>query len=132
MAGFGVDVLDPAVTPRRIAVLLDRLPPHARRLGEPWSIEAELLALVVDHLANLTWITARAHGAKVARPRPMPRPARRPVIAEPARPAVPETRPGMRGDGTVKTGSWGDAIAMLAGMPGVTCGPRWRVIPTPV
>ena len=76
---YGVDVLDPAVSTRRVAVLLERLPPYARRPGEHWSTEAELLALVSDQLAQLTWVTLRAAGAKNAtRPRPLPRPGPRP------------------------------------------------------
>jgi hypothetical protein len=124
MAGFGVDVLDPAVTPRRIAVLIDRVPPHARRGGEWWSVEAELLALLVDHVANLTWITARAAGAKnVPRPRPMARPG--PVPRMGSRRNDPLTpggqTPGGRGitEGGVKTASWADAIAVLGAIPGV-------------
>ena len=69
MAGYGVDVLDPAVTPRRVAVLVERLPPFARGPGEEWSTEADLLALLIDHVANLTWITLRAHGSKAGRGR---------------------------------------------------------------
>jgi hypothetical protein len=116
MAGFGVDVLDPAVSTRRVAVLLDRLPPHARRAGQQWSTEAELLAVMVDHLAALTWVTMRAHGAKnVPKPRPIPRPpqaggaAPRPAQRDPA-PAQP---------GAAKASSWAEAGAMLGGMPGV-------------
>ena len=116
MAGFGVDVLDPAVSTRRVAVLLDRLPPHARRNGQQWSTEAELLAVLVDHLAALTWVTMRAHGAKnVAKPRPIPRPPQ-PGGAAP-RPAQPT--PGPAKPGAAKTSSWADAAAMLGEMPGV-------------
>jgi hypothetical protein len=116
MAGFGVDVLDPAVSTRRVAVLIDRLPPHARRGGQQWSTEAELLAVLIDHLAALTWVTMRAHGAKnVPRPRPIPRPPQ-PGGAAP-RPAQPT--PGPAKPGATKTSSWADAAAMLGGMPGV-------------
>ena len=84
---YGVDVLDPAVSTRRVAVLLERLPPYARRPGEHWSTEAELLAVLADELAQLTWVTLRAHGAKGAtRPRPMPRPGQ---MRAPARPPAP-------------------------------------------
>jgi hypothetical protein len=120
---YGVDVLDPAVSTRRVAVLLERLPPYARRPGEHWSTEAELLAVVADQLAQLTWVTLRAAGARnVARPRPIPRPGdrtnRRGPTSElggPARgqAAAPETA------GQGKAGTWADAIRMLAGTPGM-------------
>jgi hypothetical protein len=116
MAGFGVDVLDPAVSTRRVAVLLDRLPPAARRAGRQWSTEAELLAVLVDHMAALTWVTMRAHGAKnVPRPKPIPRPPE-PGGAAP-RPA--QRDPGPAKPGAAKTSSWADAAAQLAGMAGV-------------
>jgi len=116
MAAYGIDCLDPAVTPRRVAVLLSNLPPSARGGGDPWSTEAELLALLVDHVAALTWITMRAHGAKRARkPSPLPRPPRR---------GVPASAPSARapGPGEVKAGSWADAAALLAGIPGMKSG----------
>jgi|HubBroStandDraft_3_1064219.scaffolds.fasta_scaffold11866_2 hypothetical protein len=116
MAGFGVDVLDPAVSTRRVAVLLDRLPPAARRGGQQWSTEAELLAVVADHLAALTWVTMRAHGAKnVPKPRPMPRPPQPGGAAPPAA----QPTPGPSQPGAAKASSWADAAAMLGGMPGV-------------
>jgi hypothetical protein len=120
MEVYGVDVLDPAVSTRRVAVLLDRLPPYARRPGEQWSTEAELLAVRADRVGELTWVTLRAHGAKnAARPRPLPRPGIRAQSARnsagPARgqAAAPETA------GQGKTGTWADAIAALAGTPGM-------------
>ena len=92
---YGVDVLDPAVSTRRVAVLLERLPPYARRFGEAWSTEAELLAVVSDQLAQLTWVTLRAAGAKNAtRPRPLPRPGGRP--ARPPRPKPQASGPPLR------------------------------------
>jgi hypothetical protein len=110
MGAFGVDTLDPAVSTRRVWVLLQRLPPGWLRNGEPWSTEAELLALLIDHVAALTWVTMRAHGAKRAqRPRPIPRPGSR------HRPA-PEARAEA---GEVKHASWADAAAALAGMTGM-------------
>jgi hypothetical protein len=116
MAGFGVDVLDPRVSTRRVGVLLDRLPPAARRGGEQWSTEAELLAVLVDHLAALTWVTMRAHGAKnVPKPRPIPRPPQ-PGAAAP-RPAPSPPAPAQ--PGAAKASSWADAAQQLAGMPGV-------------
>jgi len=107
---YGVDVLDPRTSTRRVAVLLDRLPPEARRFGELWSTEAELLAALVDHVAGLTWVTMRAHGAKnVPKPRPIQRPGR----------AIPAARSAPRSAGERQAGTWGDAVAQLAGMPGV-------------
>ena len=53
MAAYGIDSLDPAVTPRRVAVLLRHLPPWARGGGEAWTTESELLALVADRLSIL-------------------------------------------------------------------------------
>jgi len=107
---YGVDVLDPRTSTRRVAVLLDRLPPEARRIGELWSTEAELLAALVDHVAGLTWVTMKAHGAKnVPKPRPVPRPGR----------AIPAARSAPRSAGDRQAGTWGDAVAQLAGMPGV-------------
>jgi hypothetical protein len=109
---YGVDVLDPAVSTRRVAVLLDRLPPYALRPGEPWSTEADLLALLIDQVAALTWITMKAHGAKNA---PRPRPVPRPRGAQYARNAEVAPEAGEAG----KAGSWADAAAMLGAMPGV-------------
>lgn len=117
MAGYGLDVRDPAaVSPRRLAVLLDHLPPSARRPGQQWSTEAELLAVVIDHLAQLTWVTAKAAGAKnLARPTPVRRPGDR-YAAPPPRPAEPgRAAP----PGSVKAGTWAEAVAVLAGLPGV-------------
>jgi hypothetical protein len=117
MEVYGVDVLDPAVSTRRVAVLLERLPPYARRPGEHWSTEAELLAVVADQLAQLTWVTLRAAGAKNAtRPRPIPRPADRTKRRGPAsEPRGPVPVPAAEG----KAGTWADAIAALAGTPGM-------------
>jgi hypothetical protein len=124
LAAFGVDVLDPRTSLRRVHVLLERLPPHARRGGEQWSTEAELLAGLTDHVAFLTFVTLRAHGAKSAK---RPKPVRRP----PLRAAAPEavrrdanrvTRkalPPAKADAPVKTSSWGAAIAQIAGSEGV-------------
>jgi hypothetical protein len=118
MAAYGVDVLDPATTPRRLMVLAEYLPPWARAPGEQWSIEAELLAVLVDSVAQLTWITARASGAKnVRRPKPLPRPARRAV-----RPSTASSGPRAAAsgpDGPAKAASWLDAAAQLAAIPGV-------------
>ena len=75
MGAYGVDVLDPAVSTRRVWGALQHLPPGALRGGEAWSTESELLAVLIDHVAALTWVTMRAHGAKSAK-RPTPVPAR--------------------------------------------------------
>jgi hypothetical protein len=83
-AAYGLDVLDPDVSPRRVWALSQRLPPWARRPGEDWSVESELLALVVDSLADLTWLVSQLGGAKSARPRPLPRPRSRAAAREPA------------------------------------------------
>ena len=115
---YGVDVLDPSVSTRRVAVLLERLPPYARRPGEHWSTEAELLAVLADQLAELTWVTLRAAGAKGApRPRPLPRPAPARILAPQAAPQAPAAAapPGS----PVKAGSWAEAAAMLGGMRGM-------------
>ena len=84
-AAYGVSVADPALTPRRLWVLLNHLPPAFRRPGEHWSAEAELLAGLIEHVALLTWITLRANGDKAtARPRPIARPPRRGAAARAA------------------------------------------------
>ena len=118
LAAYGVDTLDPRVSTRRVHVLLERLPPHARRGGEAWSIESELLAGVVDHLAMLTYVTQRAHGAKGAtKPKPVKRPRQR-AINDGGQAAAPNAaRPVTPQNG--KAGSWIEAGAALAGIPGV-------------
>jgi hypothetical protein len=121
MAAYGVDVLDPRVTPRRLAVLVDRLPPWARRGGEAWSTEAELLAMLVDRVAELTWVTARLGGAKSARqPRPIPRPPDPARMASMARLGPPRAglAPGAPGE-PEGPGGWDRAARELALIPGV-------------
>jgi hypothetical protein len=118
LAAYGVDVLDPAVSTRRVAVLLERLPPYARRFGEQWSTEAELLAVLADHLAALTWVTMRAHGAKnVPKPRPLPRPGLRDTHNANRVTRDVSVRQPLSSD--ANAGSWADAARQLAGMPGV-------------
>jgi hypothetical protein len=114
LAAYGVDVLDPRTTARRIRVLADRMPPHARMGGDQWSTESYLLAALVDHVANLTFITLKANGAKSAtKPKPVPRPGRLPGGAPPtASPAPPAAGP-------AKTASWADAAVQLAAVRGV-------------
>jgi hypothetical protein len=114
LAAYGVDVLDPGVSTRRVHVLLERLPPGVRRPGELWSTEAELLAALIDSVALLTWVTLRAHGAKVGRPRPLPRPH-----AQSARNPAPQASRPPPGDGERKAGTWMDAAAMLGAIPGM-------------
>lgn len=123
LAAYRVDVTDPAITARRLRILVDRLPPTARVGGEDWSVESHLLALLVDHIAQLTYVTVRQAGSKTTRPKPLPRPKRAPARGpgpgpEPARPAE---RAAVATDakGRRKTSSWADAIMQLAGMPGV-------------
>jgi hypothetical protein len=114
LAAYGIDVLDPQVTTRRIHVLLERLPPWSRLPGEHWSVEAELLAAVIDHLAQLTYVTLKAAGAKsVQRPTPVTRPRRR--ISGPQEPAERIEQSYAPG----KAESWGDAVKRLSVMPGV-------------
>lgn len=114
MCAYGLDVLSPQLSLRRLWLLAHRLPSWARTLGEPWGTEADLLALVVDHLAQLTWVTLKAAGAKsVSRPRPLPRPS----DARARRAALSATRTAPRGSGS--GGSWADAFAQLAQIPGV-------------
>lgn len=113
MATYGVDCLDPRVSLRRVHVLLDNLPPQARRPGEQWSTEAELLALLIDHVAQLTWVTMRAAGSKgTSRPQPIRRPDRR-AVPRPA-PRAPD-----EGSGLVKAPTWAAAAQELRAIPGV-------------
>jgi len=114
---YGVDVLDPDVSLRRVHVLLQRLPPHARRAGEQWSIESELLAGLIDHVAQLTWVTLRANGAKSAkRPQPVPRPSDRDRRRR--RPPVTAQADSLA-SAPAKTSSWFAAAKQLAVIPGV-------------
>jgi len=105
MCAYGIDVLDPKVSTRRVHVLLERLPPAARRGGEHWSVEAELLASLIDHVAQLTYVTLKAHGAKSP---PKPTPVKRP----PPRGQLPP-------EPSSRAGSWAEGITALAAMPGV-------------
>lgn len=111
LAAYGVDVLDPHVSARRVWTLLERMPPTAREQGEIWSAEAHLLALLIDHVANLTYVTMKAAGAQsVSRPRPITRPGNaRELRAEP-----PERSTAPRG-----APSWAAAARDLAKIPGV-------------
>lgn len=105
LAAYGIDILEPRVTLRRIWTLARRLPPGAwpdHRDPMHWTIEAHLLASVLDALAGLTYVTVKAAGGKPSRPKPWPRPKRRRELA----PAD-----GKRG------GTWADvARALVAGV----------------
>jgi hypothetical protein len=119
----GLDVRDPAVSLRRVWVLLERLPPPGRQAGAPWSVEAELLALLADRVAELTYVTVKAAGGKAAKPKPLPRPPTPPGLATPAdqRPRQgisPPPGPGPQ-DGAQRAGGWLAAAQQLAAIPGV-------------
>ena len=115
---YGVDVLEPTTTLRRVWVLSQRLPPGAvpdENVSGPaaWSMEAHLLATVADQLAYLTYVTARAAGAKsVKRPKPMPRPKAR---RSPPSPAPAAANGNAR---KVKWNQLGDALTGVDGMVG--------------
>lgn len=118
LAAYGIDVLSPAVSTRRVHVLLERLPPHARRGGERWSVEAELLASLIDNVAMLTWVTMRANGAKnVAKPKPVTRPQRAALGGGRPAPGGPPARSTQ--DGPVKAATWMEAAMALVQVPGV-------------
>jgi len=77
LATYGVDVLDPAVSLRRVHVLATRLPSGSLpAMDSPaaWSTEAHLMARLNDAIDLLIWVTLRVHNSKVQRPKPMPRP----------------------------------------------------------
>ncbi|HEX4399682.1 MAG TPA: hypothetical protein VH136_18730 [Trebonia sp.] len=120
LAAYGVDVLDPGTSLRRVHVLLERLPPHARRGGEQWSTEAELMASLIDHVAVLTYVTLKANGANASKPKPVERPPMRRRPQPKARAPRPRRPLGKeQHDGDEQTGSWADAIEAIAGSPGV-------------
>jgi hypothetical protein len=115
LAAYGIDVLDPEVSTRRVHVLLERLPPAARRGGEHWSTEAELLASLIDHVAQLTYVTLKAAGAKtVTKPTPVKRPPSRGQAVAP-RPANYSSSP----DAPAKASSWGEGLGALSQVQGV-------------
>jgi len=105
LAHYGVDPLDPAVTPRRMWVLLTNLPAGsiAGDHAGSWSIEAHLLASVLDALNQLTWVqVAKASKSKPKRPK---------LTRRPGQPV--QQRRGMR---------LAELADALAGKPGVTDG----------
>jgi hypothetical protein len=116
----GLDVRDPRLDLRRFSVLLDYLPPSGRVGGDAWSVEADLLAVVADRLAELTWVTMRAHGAKVARPKPLrrPPPARHRARQAPGHTTTPGPPPAAHRDAQGRAG-WLAAAEQLAVIPGV-------------
>lgn len=89
LAVYGIDTLAPGLTPRRLKVLLDRLPPGAApTLESPmaWSAEAHLLASVLDAIRELTWVqVAKASKRRPKPPRPTQRPGPRRKIRVSAR-----------------------------------------------
>jgi hypothetical protein len=90
LSHYGVDVLDPRVSPRRIHSLRRRLPAGTSPDPESelsWSTEAYLMATVIDQMSALIYVTLKANGAKTAqKPVPVPRPKPRP------RPPIPRPR----------------------------------------
>jgi len=110
LGAYGIDTLDPKVSMRRVFVLLERMPPAARRVGEVWSDESELLALLIDHVAELTWVTARAAGSTQPRPHPLHRPPRRLRQPHPGT-GLAQLEP--------QKVSLAEAMAQLAGMDGM-------------
>ncbi len=88
LAVYGVDVLDPNVSLRRVHVLVSRLPAGSLPWADnamAWSAEAHLLARLNDAIDLLTWVTARAAGSKASRPKPLRRPG---AGKPPARPKL--------------------------------------------
>jgi hypothetical protein len=110
LSTFGVDVLDPGVSLRRVHVLVRRLPPGSLTAVESpaaWSTEAHLLARLNEATDLLTWVLLRVNGSKARKPKPLPRPG----VAEARRPA---DAPKMQ---------WGALAGALAGA-GVTSNGR--------
>jgi hypothetical protein len=121
---YHLDARDPALSLRRFRVLLENLPPSAVRPGQEWSTEAELLAVLIDHVAELTYVTVKAAGGKGTRPKPIPRPqpagARQTAgNGHAAGQPVREHRGGREPAGARKTGSWMEAAEWLMGLRGV-------------
>jgi hypothetical protein len=89
LSTYGVDTLSPTVTPRRLWVLLQRLPPGAwpdSAAEASWSVESYLLAALVDRVSELTWLTAAVNskkGKQPKQPKPIPRPGQKSRRAEP-------------------------------------------------
>jgi hypothetical protein len=77
LATYGVDVLDPRVTLRRLWSLAHRLPagswPDQTR-PMAWSVEAQLIGGLIDAVAWLTYVTVRTAGGQMTKPKPFRRP----------------------------------------------------------
>ena len=78
LRAYGIDAHDPATTPRRLALALQYLPAGCWPDPEhpaSWTVEAYLLAGLVDAVRELTYLTAKVNGVKQAkRPEPVWRP----------------------------------------------------------
>jgi hypothetical protein len=76
LAVYGIDVLDPETSLRRIRILAERLPPGSLPRVEraSWTQEAHLLARLNDAVDLLTWVVMRLAGSKAKQPKPLPRP----------------------------------------------------------
>jgi hypothetical protein len=101
---YGVDVLDPAVTLRRVKVLTDRMPPGAwpdPHHALSWDTDAYLLAQLIDEIAAMHYLLARAYGGKPKRPKPFYRPGPK--------------RPARRQPGAAARTSWGSLADKLMG-----------------
>lgn len=106
-AVYGLDVTTAVLTPRRTMVLLRRLPPGAWTdpdSAASWTIEAHILASLVDAVNHLIWLTQRVNSKKAPKqPKPFPRPGQK-------------TKPEQRAKGPA------GIVAALAGMEGTVQG----------
>lgn len=82
MTAYGLDTLDPKVTPRRMLLLLKNMRPgviNDEHSAASWSVESHLLAAVVDSVNQLGWLTAAVNAKhKPRRPKPLKRPGDKP------------------------------------------------------
>lgn len=120
LATYGIDVLDPRVSYRRLGVLVARLPADARPSADPmhaWSTEAHLLANVFDALQGLIWVTKKVANPKAnpSKPKPLPRPGRRAPAGRARTPAEPRTD-------SVSSSGWAGLLRSLQRTPGVKHG----------
>lgn len=115
LAHYHLDPLDRRITLRRLHVLLARIPAGVwsnPETAESWSIEAHLLAGVVDWLGSLVYVTLKAAGVKnPSKPVPIPRPG-----AQAARQRPTSSRPA---GGQTRSQSWTEMIRSTAGQDGV-------------
>jgi hypothetical protein len=79
---YGIDVLDPNISLRRVALAVTALPMGS--WPDPdhdasWSVTDHLLATLCDCVRENTWVTAQANAGKrkIDRPKPVDRPGRR-------------------------------------------------------